>query len=71
MIASYAATARDFAKVRKHLGWTHYKWAKEAGMPAATLTALEHESANPTFNTIARAAEALGYKVTLTMTPLD
>lgn len=70
-MSNYAVTARGFKKVRKHLGWTHYMWAKESGVSPPTLMALEREDANPTFNTLARAAEALGYKATLTMTPLD
>lgn len=67
----YAVTARGFAKVRKHLGWSHYRWSKESGLPWRTLVRLEQEDARPTFDTIARAANALGYKATITMTPLD
>lgn len=67
----YAPIARGFAKTRKHLGLTHYQLAKKAGVSFATITMLEQEKANPTLGTIARAANALGYKATITMTPLD
>jgi DNA-binding phage protein len=69
-MSDYAATARGFARVRKNLGWTYYKWSKESGLPWRTLVRLEQEDARPTFDTIARAANALGYKATIAMTPL-
>ena len=69
MISSYAATARGFAKTRKAKRLTHYMWAKESGVSPPTLVALEREDANPTFNTIVHAAEALGFTATIIMVP--
>ena len=61
----YAPIAQGFVSAREKLGWSHYRLAKEAGLPFATVVRLEKENAKPALNTIARAAEALGYRLRL------
>lgn len=61
----YAPVARGFVSAREKLGWSHYRLAKEAGLPFATVVRLENENAKPALNTIARVAKALGYHLRL------
>ena len=63
------SVARGFVAAREKLGWSHYRLAKESGLPWRTVVRLEQEGTNPTINTVATAAAALGYRVRFYATP--
>ncbi len=59
------SVARGFVTAREKLGWTHYRLAKESGLPWRTIVRLEQEGTNPTLNTLTAAATALGFRLRL------
>jgi DNA-binding phage protein len=64
-VTKHLSVARGFIAAREKLGWTHYRLAKESGLPWRTIVRLEQEGTNPTLNTLAAAAAALGFRLRL------
>lgn len=63
-----AQIMKQLTQIRKDKGWTQGKLAAESGTHQSGISAYEIGATRPDFETVIKLADALGYKIDVTLT---